>query len=70
MIEAVNNKDVSNLREEMGDILLQVALHTAIAEDTSKVLYNWEEIKRQKKRKECFRKHCKGAKGIASKYES
>lgn len=33
VIEAVNNKDVENLCEELGDILLQVALHTVIAEE-------------------------------------
>ena len=33
-IEAIDNKDNENLCEELGDILLQVALHTAIAEET------------------------------------
>ncbi len=33
VIEAVNNSDTENLCEELGDILLQVALHTAIAEE-------------------------------------
>jgi tetrapyrrole methylase family protein/MazG family protein len=33
-IEAINNKDNENLCEELGDILLQVALHSAIAEET------------------------------------
>ncbi len=32
-IEAINNKDNENLCEELGDLLLQVALHTAIAEE-------------------------------------
>jgi tetrapyrrole methylase family protein/MazG family protein len=32
-IEAINNKDDKNLCEELGDMLLQVALHTAIAEE-------------------------------------
>ncbi len=32
-IEAINNKDNDNLCEELGDVLLQVALHTAIAEE-------------------------------------
>jgi tetrapyrrole methylase family protein / MazG family protein len=82
VIEAINNKDVKNLREELGDILLQVALHTAIAEekmefdiqgvinevsekmirrhphvfgdkvamDSTQVLGNWEEIKKQEKK--------------------
>lgn len=34
-IEAINNKDNENLCEELGDILLQVALHTAIAEEAN-----------------------------------
>ncbi len=33
VIEAINNGDTENLCEELGDILLQVALHTAIAEE-------------------------------------
>ena len=32
-IEAINNKDKENLCEELGDVMLQVALHTAIAEE-------------------------------------
>ena len=34
VIEAINNHDRENLREELGDILLQVALHSIIAEET------------------------------------
>lgn len=34
-IEAINNKDMENLREELGDILLQVALNTVIAEENN-----------------------------------
>lgn len=33
VIEAINNKDNSNLCEELGDILLQVAMHSVIAEE-------------------------------------
>lgn len=33
VIDAVDNKDVLNLSEELGDLLLQIALHTAIAEE-------------------------------------
>lgn len=33
-IEAINKKDRENLCEELGDILLQVALHSVIAEET------------------------------------
>lgn len=34
-IEAINNKDKENLCEELGDILLQVALHSVIAEEAN-----------------------------------
>ena len=33
VIEAINQCDIENLREELGDILLQVALHSVIAEE-------------------------------------
>jgi len=33
VIEAVENKDTLNLREELGDVMLQVLLHSEIAED-------------------------------------
>jgi len=33
VIDAVDRQDVSNLCEELGDMLLQIALHTAIAEE-------------------------------------
>lgn len=33
VIEAINNKDVDNLKEELGDLLLHVIFHSAIAED-------------------------------------
>jgi len=32
-IEAIDNKDNENLCEELGDVMLQIALHTAIAEE-------------------------------------
>jgi tetrapyrrole methylase family protein/MazG family protein len=34
-IEAINIQDTENLCEELGDILLQVALHSVIAEETN-----------------------------------
>jgi tetrapyrrole methylase family protein/MazG family protein len=33
VIEAINNNDTENLREELGDLLLQVVFHAAIAGD-------------------------------------
>jgi tetrapyrrole methylase family protein/MazG family protein len=29
-IEAINNRDVAGLREELGDVLMQVTLHTVL----------------------------------------
>lgn len=34
-VDAINKNDIENLKEELGDVLLQVALHTVIAEETS-----------------------------------
>lgn len=34
-VDAINKNDLENLKEELGDVLLQVALHTVIAEETS-----------------------------------
>ncbi|BCN28980.1 nucleoside triphosphate pyrophosphohydrolase [Anaeromicropila herbilytica] len=39
-VEAINNKDISNLREELGDILLQIALHSVIAEEEKEFTIN------------------------------
>jgi tetrapyrrole methylase family protein/MazG family protein len=39
-IEAINNKDMDNLREELGDILLQVALNAVIAEENNEFTIN------------------------------
>ena len=33
-VEAINNNDMPNLNEELGDVMLQVLLHSAIAEET------------------------------------
>ena len=33
LVEAINNKDIDNMREETGDVLLQGAFHAVIAED-------------------------------------
>ncbi len=33
VIDAIDNKDIKNLCEELGDILLQVAMHSVIAEE-------------------------------------
>ncbi len=40
VIEAINNKDSENLCEELGDILLQVAIHSAIAEENNEFTVN------------------------------
>lgn len=35
VVEAINNNDVLNLREELGDLLLQVVFHSKIANDNN-----------------------------------
>lgn len=40
VIEAVDQKDSANLREELGDVLLQVALHSVIAEEQNEFVIN------------------------------
>ena len=42
VVEAINNRDNENLCEELGDILLQVALHSVIAEEAKE--FNIEEV--------------------------
>ena len=36
VVEAINNKDMPNLREELGDVLLQVVFHAKLAEESGK----------------------------------
>ena len=33
MVDAIDNKDMPNLREELGDVLLQVVFHSQLAEE-------------------------------------
>lgn len=40
VIEAVNNKDVENLREELGDVMLQVLMHSVIAEENNEFTFD------------------------------
>lgn len=42
VIEAVNNKDIANMREELGDVMLQVLLHCAIAKEHQE--FSFEEV--------------------------
>ncbi len=35
-VEAINNKDMANLREELGDVLLQVVFHAQLAQEAAK----------------------------------
>lgn len=39
VVEAVNNKDTANLREELGDVLLQVLMHSTIAEEVGEFTF-------------------------------
>ena len=36
VVEAINNKDADNLREELGDVLLQIVFHASLAEEAQK----------------------------------
>ncbi|MBU3812461.1 MAG: nucleoside triphosphate pyrophosphohydrolase [Candidatus Niameybacter stercoravium] len=82
LVDAINNKDMGNMKEELGDVLLQVLMHAQIASeqgtftmedvvdgiasklvyrhphvfgteektnDTSKILQNWEMLKKKEK---------------------
>lgn len=40
VIEAINQDDTANLREELGDVLLQVALHSVIAEEREEFTFD------------------------------
>ena len=33
VVDAIDNKDMDNLREELGDVLLQIVFHSSIAEE-------------------------------------
>lgn len=33
VVDAIDNKDMANLREELGDVLLQVVFHSQLAEE-------------------------------------
>ena len=34
VVDAIDNKDMNNLREELGDVLLQIVFHSSIAEES------------------------------------
>ena len=34
VVDAIDNKDMHNLREELGDVLLQVVFHSSLAEES------------------------------------
>lgn len=36
VVEAIDNKDAENLREELGDVLLQIVFHASLAEEAQK----------------------------------
>lgn len=39
VIEAVNNNDIPNMKEELGDVLLQVIMHSTIAEESGEFTF-------------------------------
>lgn len=42
VIEAIRNQDMENLKEELGDVLLQVIMHCTIAAETQE--FSWEQV--------------------------
>ena len=34
VVDAIDNKDMDNLREELGDVLLQIVFHSSLAEES------------------------------------
>lgn len=44
-VDAINSGDINNLREELGDVLLQVLLHSQIADDNGK--FNLDDVAKE-----------------------
>lgn len=44
-VDAINSGDIANLREELGDVLLQVVLHAQIADDNNE--FNIEDVAKE-----------------------
>lgn len=44
-VDAINSGDIANLREELGDVLLQVLLHSQIADDNGE--FNIEDVAKE-----------------------
>lgn len=44
-VDAINSGDIANLREELGDVLLQVLLHSQIADDNGE--FNIEDVSKE-----------------------
>ena len=44
-VDAINSGDMANLREELGDVLLQVLLHSQIADDNNE--FNIEDVAKE-----------------------
>lgn len=53
-VDAINNNDMKHLREELGDVLLQVLLHSQIAEDENE--FNIEDVAKELNQK-LIRRH-------------
>src|SRR5260221_10730062 len=45
VVEAINNEDHANLREELGDLLLQSVFHAQIAHDAGR--FNFDDVARE-----------------------
>ena len=52
-IEAINNQDMENLKEELGDILFQIVFHSKLAED--KGSFNFDDVVNEVSKKMIYR---------------
>ena len=55
--EAIDDEDTEHMKEELGDVLLQVVFHTQMEKekgtfDIDEVLKNWDDLKRKEKHQE------------------
>lgn len=74
VVEAINKSDDSNLREELGDLLLQVVFHAQIAHEEGRFNFNdvADEISRKliRRHPHVFGKdHCKDSSAVLVKWE-
>lgn len=65
LIDAINNKDDENMKEELGDVLLQVLMHAQIAQEEGKFTINdvidYLDAKLHRRHPHVFGDHAKAA---------